>query len=108
MIRKFDRCLRFWPAIAAVAALVYGGCDATPSTAGGGAEWTGAPMLAGKIEIDGFSTVFRLYAGVHELFQEEQPESRSRSTMPARAAASQFLTASSTSAMLRGPIPRAK
>ena len=53
------------------------GCGGCSNSAAPGGTTTGgtatATPLAGRIEIDGSSTVYRLSAGAHELFQVDQP-----------------------------------
>jgi phosphate transport system substrate-binding protein len=64
-------------AMAATIALGMNGCDASPNSGEasgtGDASATGKP-LAGTIEIDGSSTVYRLSGGAYELFQSKQPD----------------------------------
>jgi phosphate transport system substrate-binding protein len=56
--------------LAAILLALVVGCDASAPTDGGAG---GAERLAGQIEIDGSSTVYRLSVGAYELFREEQP-----------------------------------
>ncbi len=63
-------------AIACAALACLAGCDSVnpaPGTAGGTAATTGGQNLAGKIEVDGSSTVFKLTQAVAQEFSKANP-----------------------------------